>query len=190
MKYREFRLSLCLFGIYVSILSYFAYGYREVFPTAESSTPNLSALSNMKQKTNKNRVKPEVQYGSRTVGEILLENQLFKDIYPNTELGVDLKLLTRNPGRLPVGVPVDGSIVNDGDDHFTFVENAFRGKKVGVRRNPIFIRGTFVNVHVKEDGSVYPTFNRPNLDKDLSFETFCRGAAKELLYYSQISNLN
>jgi hypothetical protein len=144
----------------------------------------------MKQKTNKNRVKPEVQYGSRTVGEILLENQLFKDIYPNTELGVDLKLLTRNPGRLPVGVPVDGSIVNDGDDHFTFVENAFRGKKVGVRRNPIFIRGTFVNVHVKEDGSVYPTFNRPNLDKDLSFETFCRGAAKELLYYSQISNLN
>ena len=32
-------------------------------------------------------MKPEVQYGSRTVGEILLENRLFKNIYPNTELG-------------------------------------------------------------------------------------------------------
>ena len=155
------------------------------------------------------RVTPEQQYGPRIVGEILreyLENsndplavayreriaeseedddedQLFRDIFPNTELGIDLKLLTRKPGRLPVGVPVDGSIVNDGSDHFTFVQNAFKRKKVTVNRSLFVLRGKYVNLHLKEDGSFYPTFNRPKLSEDFTYQDFLLGAADELIFF-------
>ena len=158
---------------------------------------------------NNNRVTPEEQYGPRIVGEILreyLENsndplavayreriadseedddedQLFKDIHPNTELGIDLKLLTRKPGRLPVGVPVDGSIVNDGSDHFTFLEDAHKVKKVVANRTSITIRGQYVNVHIKVDGSFYPTFNRPKLSEDFTYQDFLLGAADELIFF-------
>ena len=163
-----------------------------------------------KKNTNK-RVKPEEQYGLRIAGEILhefLENsneplavayrkhfdeneeenaegdQLFRDLWPDTELSIDLKLLTRKPGRLPVGVPVDGSIINDGDDHFTFVENAIRKMEVVVQRNPIVYRGKYINIHKREDGTLYPTFNRPHFDKNLTFQDFCRKAAKELIVFA------
>lgn len=184
MKYREFRLSLCLFLIYVSILSYSAYGLRAGFPTAESSTTNLSALSYMTQKPNKNSVKPEAQYGSRTVGEILLENQLFKDIYPNTELGTDLKLFTRNPGRTPIGECLDGVLTHDGEDHFTFIQNANEKKKMEVHRSPIIYKGECINVHKKEDGSLLLTFNRPQFSEDFTFQDFCRKAAEELFVFA------
>lgn len=182
MKYREFRLSLCLFLIYVSILSYFAYGYREFFPTAEGAA-NLSSSAIMEKKKN-TRVKPEVQYGSRTVGEILLENQLFKDIYPNTELGTDLKLLTRKPGRTPIGECLDGVLTHDGEDHFTFIQNANEKKKMEVHRSPIIFKGECINVHKKEDGSLLLTFNRPQFSEDFTFQDFCRKAAEELFVFA------
>lgn len=50
------------------------------------------------------------------------EPRLFRDLFPNTELGVDLKLLTRKPGRLPVGGMTMGIITRDDEDHFTFTE--------------------------------------------------------------------
>lgn len=164
------------------------------------------------KKTN-NRVTPEQQYGPRIAGEILrefLENsndplavayrermaeseeedddedQLFRDLWPNTEPAVDLKLLTRKPGRLPVGVPVKGSIVNDGSDHFTFLQDAHKGKTVVARRNPIVVRGTFVNVHVKADGSFYPTFNRPKFSDDFTIHDFLLGASSELQYFASL----
>ena len=46
--------------------------------------------------------------------------KLEKGFYPNTELGIDLKLLTRKPGRLGIGEYLDGAITHDGEDHFTF----------------------------------------------------------------------
>lgn len=69
----------------------------------------------------------------KVIGEVLKEylasneplavayrNRLFKDIHPHTELGVDLKLLTCEPGRMPVGAMIDGAIVHDDEVHFTF----------------------------------------------------------------------
>ena len=46
-----------------------------------------------------------------------------KRFYPNTELGIDLKLMTKEPGRMAVGEHLDGAISHDGEDHFTFVQN-------------------------------------------------------------------
>jgi hypothetical protein len=43
--------------------------------------------------------------------------------YPNTELGIDLKLMIKEPGRMAVGEYLDGAITHDGEDHFTFVQN-------------------------------------------------------------------
>ena len=46
-------------------------------------------------------------------------DKLFKDFYPNTEPGIDLKLITREPGRLPVGDSISCMLTHD-DDYPTF----------------------------------------------------------------------
>lgn len=163
------------------------------------------------KKTN-NRVTPEQKYDPRIAGKILreyldnsneplavayrehvakseeedIDDQLFVNLFPNTELSVDLKLLTRKPGRLSEGESVDGSLVYDGNQHFTFREFAQKRIKVEVKRTPIVFRGRFINIHVKEDGSYYPAFNRPSFNKDLTYQDFFRGAAKELLYFANL----
>ena len=64
-------------------------------------------------------------------------NKLVKGFYPNTELGIDLKLITRKPGRLGIGEYLDGAITHDDEDHFTFVQNDSEKKKDKVvQRNP------------------------------------------------------
>lgn len=64
-------------------------------------------------------------------------------LYPNTELGEYL----------------DGMITRDGEDHFTFVENATEQRKAE-RRNPTIFSGQWINVKRRADGTVYPTFKR------------------------------
>lgn len=136
--------------------------------------PNLQAGSNE-------------QHEPRLIGELLndllqSDEPLFKDIFPNTELSVDLKLLTREPGRMDVGAYLDGTITHDGEDHFTFIQNASEKKKVEVtQRNPHVYCGLRINVNRKDDGTLYPTFNRPRYTKDFTFQDFCREAAEELL---------
>lgn len=150
----------------------------------------------------KSRVGFEAQYDPRLAGEILhdyLENSneplavayrehkaevdadlLFRDFYPNTEPGIDLKLITRKPGRIPVGDSINCMLTHDGDFHYTAVENAIE-RKVAERRNPHIYLGKRINVNRKVDGTLYPTFNRPRYTKDFSFQDFCREAAEELL---------
>ena len=104
-----------------------------------------------------------------------------KGFYPNTELGIDLKLLTRKPGRLTDGEYLDGVITHDGEDHFTFVQNGSEKKKDKVvQRNPHVYEGTYINVNRKKDGTLYPTFNRPQFSERFTFQDFCQGAANEL----------
>lgn len=71
--------------------------------------------------------------------------------YPNTELGIDLKLMTKEPGRMAVGEYLDGAITHDGEDHFTFVQNDQKKKlqKV-VQRNPHVYEGKYINVNRKK----------------------------------------
>lgn len=80
-------------------------------------------------------------------------------LYPNTELDVDLKLVTQKQGRMELGEYLDGMITRDGDDHFTFVENATEQRKAE-RRNPSIYEGQWINVKRRADGTVYPTFKR------------------------------
>ena len=104
-----------------------------------------------------------------------------KGFYPNTELGIDLKLITRKPGRLGIGEYLDGAITHDGEDHFTFVQNDSEKKKDKVvQRNPHVYEGTYINVNRKKDGTLYPTFNRPQFTEKFTFQDFCLQAAKEL----------
>ncbi len=104
-----------------------------------------------------------------------------KGFYPNTELGIDLKLLTRKSGRLTDGEYLDGVITHDGEDHFTFVQNDSEKKKEKVvQRNPHVYEGTYINVNRKKDGTLYPTFNRPQFSERFTFQDFCQGAANEL----------
>lgn len=109
-------------------------------------------------------------------------DQLFKNIHPNTELGIDLKLFTRTPGRMKIGEVRSGAITRDGEDHFTFIESALEKKKNSTaKRNPHVLELERINVNRKDDGTLYPTFNRPRYSKEFTFQDFCREAAKELL---------
>ena len=107
---------------------------------------------------------------------------LLDGLCPNTELCVDLKLLTRHPGRLPKDKMIGGGIMRDGDDHYVFVEIGL-GKKVAaaVQRNPVVFAGGCVNVHRLADGTLRPSFNRPRYYEDFSFRDFCLAAAQELI---------
>ncbi len=141
----------------------------------------------------KYRVGSEAQYGPRTVGEILhdfLENSneplavafRHRKAYANTELCVDLKLLKQKPGHLPVGECLEGVLTRDGREHFTFIEEAAEMKRTAVvSRNPIVYAGACINVHRRNDGSLYPTFRQPQLSTFYTFKDFCREAAEELL---------
>ena len=149
-----------------------AYAGKGAFPIAEGK--NNCPMQKMKEYNNV-RVGSEAQYDPRATGEIL-------NFYPTTELDVDLKLMTHEPGRMPVGAYLDGVITHDDDDHFTFIENDPEKKKVVVtQRNPHVYLGKRINVNRKDDGTLYPTFNRPRYTKDFSFQDLCREAAEELL---------
>lgn len=80
-------------------------------------------------------------------------------LYPNTELGVDLKLVTQEQGRMELGEMLHGMIVRDGEDHFNFTEDATEQRKAE-RRNPTIYEGQWINVKRRADGTVYPTFKR------------------------------
>lgn len=80
-------------------------------------------------------------------------------LYPNTELDVDLKLVTQKQGRMELGEYLDGMITRDGEDHFTFVENDTEQRRTE-RRNPSIYMGQWINVKRRADGTVYPTFKR------------------------------
>ena len=78
----------------------------------------------------------------------------FRHIYPNTELCVDLKLLTNKPGRVHVGANLIGNIVRDGDDHFTFIEDAVEEyKQVAPKRNLHIFKGKYITLTVRDDDS-------------------------------------
>ena len=109
---------------------------------------------------------------------VAYRDRLFKDIHPNTELGIDLKLLTRKPGRMQEGEILKGSLTRDGEYHYLFVQETQRVKSVP--RNPHVYRGKYINVNRKSDGTLYPTFNRPGYSNTLTFRDFCRKAAVEL----------
>lgn len=112
---------------------------------------------------------------------VAYRDRLFKNLHPDTHLDVDLKLLTREPGHIPVGAMLYGAITRDEVNHFCFIQNDPEKKKVLVTvRNPHVYLGKRINVNRKDDGTLYPTFNRPQYTESFTFQDFCREAAEEL----------
>mgnify|MGYP004634179001 CR=1 FL=1 len=107
-----------------------------------------------------------------------------KNSYPHppthTEPGIDLKLLTRQPGRLPIGGYLGGVITHDGEGHYSFVESAGEGRWIPQQRNPHIYEGRFVNVNRRPDGTLYPSLTRPPYTEVFTFRHFCLAAAEEL----------
>jgi hypothetical protein len=132
--------------------------------------------------------RPSSSYEPKAVGAILDEMLRSESrfavayrnhFYPDTHLDVDLKLISREPARMPVGAYLDGVITRDGEDHFCFIQNDDDKKRLVVtQRNPHVYLGKRFNVNRKDDGSLYPTFNRPRY---ISFKNFCLEAAEELI---------
>ena len=115
----------------------------------------------------------EAQYGPRTAGEIL------NNFYPNTELGIDLKLITREPGRMHVGKCLKGTITRDAEDHYTFLETL--PPKV-YRRNPRVFDGKYITITRKKDGGLQPNFKPIKDWKGFSAVNYANGVANELLW--------
>lgn len=112
--------------------------------------------------------------------------RLFRDLFPDTHLCVDLKLITRQQGRIPVGAYFDGIITRTGEDQFIFTEKVTVKKAKKVQRNPIIFAGGCVNVHLLANGTKRLDFNRPHFYSDFTFRDFCVAAAQELLTISRL----
>lgn len=94
-------------------------------------------------------------HGPKTLGDII-NDMLRSDsplavayrdhaatLYPDTELGVDLKLLTRQTGRMGIGQYKSGMLTRDAEDHYLFVEDATGGEAADRRAaQPVCLRGT------------------------------------------------
>ena len=100
----------------------------------------------------------------------------------NTELCIDLKTILTSDRRVKMRKDYRGVLTRDGREHFTFIEEASEMKRATVvSRNPIVYAGACINVHRRDDGSLYPTFRHPQLSTFYTFRDFCREAAEELL---------
>lgn len=135
--------------------------------------------------------------GSILLNDILFSNEhplgigycqrkLFEEIFPHTEPGIDLKIISRKPGRMPVGDSINCMLTHDGDYHYTAVENAIEKKAKTVQRNPVIFAGGCVNIHLLADGTKRLAFNRPRFYSDFTFRDFCLAAAHELVTIARL----
>jgi hypothetical protein len=113
-------------------------------------------------------------------------SQLFKDLFPDTHLCVDVKVLSVKPGRIPIGKFFEGYFTRNDEDKFLIIEKASDKKVKTVQRNPVIFAGRCVNVHLLSDGSKRLEFNRPRFNSDFSFRKFCVAAARELLTIARL----
>lgn len=106
-------------------------------------------------------------------------SRLLVDIYPNTELCVDLKLLTRQQGRLEVGMTLPGIITRDGDENFTFLET--QPPTTG-KRNPHVFEGNYITVTRRDDGTLRLNFRPKTMGPDFNAASYATDVANEILW--------
>lgn len=104
--------------------------------------------------------------------------------YPDTHLDVNLKVVKCQPGRMIVDDCLEGAIVRDGEEHFTFIQS--KPVRKAVARNPHLFKGLCVNVVKSCDGVLSLHFKRPSFSKDFTFQNFCYEAAGELLLVADL----
>lgn len=163
-------------------------GNKCIYPCLKNSKTGESLQGDAESASTGKKNEPKVigevlndYFASNEPLAVAFHDRLFKDVFPDTHLDVDLKLMMREPGRIGIGAYLDGALTHDGENHFTFIQNASEKKMVMEQRNPHVYLGKRINVNRKGNGTLYPTFNRPHYTKDFSFQDFCREAAEELL---------
>ena len=98
-------------------------------------------------------------------------------MFTNTEIGVDLKLVTRKPGATRMGTTLNGTLTKDEDYHYTFIEDASEKK-----RNPHVYIGRFITVTRRPDGSLRPNFRPIPMGKNFNTFNYARGVANEIIW--------
>lgn len=137
----------------------------------------------------KNRAGFEAQYGPRLVGEILhdfFENSneplaaafRHRKAYANTELNVDLKLLTQKPGRMPVGAYLNGVIAHDKEDRYVFTEMPLQAAR---RRNPQVFNGRYITVTQRRNGTYRVNMKPVEIGGGFDVDGYALGVCNELL---------
>lgn len=98
--------------------------------------------------------------------------------YPNTEPCTVLKLLTREPGRMPVGAYINGTIEHDSEEHYTFTEGVFTSSVV--RRNVCVYEGKHITCTKRLNGMVRLNFKSLKQDVYSDIYRFAIEVAKEI----------
>ena len=107
--------------------------------------------------------------------------KVLNPIFPHTELSIDLKLLTLKPGRMAVGEYHDGMLMHDGDDHFTFIEDATTGHKpAAVKRNLHIFVGKYVTLTVRDDDTPRLNFKEVHWTPDFCIAEYAMAVEKEV----------
>jgi hypothetical protein len=101
-------------------------------------------------------------------------------MFTNTEICVDLKLVTRKSGATRMGTNLNGNLVHDKEYHYTFTEEASERKDYP--RNPHVFIGRFITITRWKDGSLHPNFRPIPMEKNFSAFDYARGVANELLW--------
>ena len=100
-------------------------------------------------------------------------------MFTNTELCIDLKLVTRQPGRMAAGKCLDGKLTRDADNHYTFIEGL---PSTNGKRNPHVFIGKYITITRRDDGSLRPNFKPVVMGDDFSTYNYARDVANELLW--------
>lgn len=125
--------------------------------------------------------------------DAVLADKLFKTLFPNTELGVDLKLLTLESGRLAVGGSLPGVIFRIDDYDYVFVQAAESKKEMAsekevVKRNPHVYVGDHITYTCRDNVELRPNFKPMVIGGDFCIEAYALAVANELIagYYGFI----
>ena len=97
--------------------------------------------------------------------------------YPNTELAVNLKLLTHQSGRMPQGAHFNGLLRRDGEDHFTFLQTQPSGP---VKRNPHAFVGRWITSTRRDDGSLRLNCRPARMGREYNIAGYASGVQREI----------
>ena len=105
-------------------------------------------------------------------------------LYPDTHLCVDLKVVSRKPGHMYVTASKGGVLQRDGEDHFTFFEDALfedaSVRSAARRRTSYLFRGRYISLTLCADGSLRLNFRRVPMGRGFRVERYALGVYNEI----------
>lgn len=104
--------------------------------------------------------------------------RLFRDLHPHTELGVDLKLLTQKPGRMPEGKCLEGILAHDKEDRYVFTEMPLQAAR---KRNPQVFNGRYITITQRRNGTYRVNMKPVEIGGGFDVDGYALGVCNELL---------